>query len=353
MVIVFSTTKGVTSMCANRLAQEGRLDVDAPVAVYWPEFAQAGKENVTVADLLSHRAGLAWVDGTMTIEEVYAWDPVVKALEHQRPSWPPGTTHGYHAVTFGWLVGEVVRRVTGKSLGAYLREDITGPLEADFYVGLPESQVARVARLITIVESMTRKDLGELGGAGGSAPGPGLSEMAELAKTYLAPGGPLFKAIIAPGGAFADQELWNSPALWAAEVPAANGISDARSLARLYGACVSDVETSSGTTFRVLSPEQLDRALVPRTEGPDEVLLGLDIQWGLGFMVHRGVVAAPGHGGPRAFGHFGMGGSAGWGEPDLGLGMGYVMNRMSAGMAGDARSYRLMAATVDAARKCE
>ena len=177
--------------------------------------------------------------------------------------------------------------------------------------------------------------------------------MAELSKTYLAPDGPLFKAIGAPGGALADQDIWNSPDLWRAEVPAANGICDARSLARLYGACVSEVETSSGESYRVLSPEQLDRALVQRTEGPDKVLLGLDIQWGQGFMLNKGIVEAPGYGGPRSFGHFGMGGSAGWGEPDLGLGMGYVMNRMSVGMAGDTRSYRLMAATVEAARRAE
>ncbi|MGO9456592.1 MAG: serine hydrolase domain-containing protein [Acidimicrobiales bacterium] len=351
MVLVYSSTKGVTAMCANRLAQEGRIDVDAPVATYWPEFAQVGKEGVTVADLLAHRAGLAWVDGSMTIEEALAWEPVIAALEQQAPSWPPGSAHGYHATTFGWLVGEVVRRVTGKSLGTYLREEIADPLGADFFIGLPQSQMARPARLISIVESMASKEFGSLGGASGSAPGPGLTEMAELAKTYMAPGGPLFKAIIAPGGAFADQGIWNDPALWAAEVPAANGITDARGLARLYGACVSDVETPAGGPFRLLSPEQLDRALEQRTQGPDKVLLGLDIQWGLGFMVNRGIVSAPGHGGPRAFGHFGMGGSAGWGEPDLELGMGYVMNRMSAGMAGDTRSYRLMAATVEAARQ--
>ena len=142
-------------------------------------------------------------------------------------------------------------------------------------------------------------------------------------------------------------------AAWAAEVPAANGICDARGLACLYGACVGDVPSTSGEPFRVLSAEQLDRALEPRTEGPDMVLLGLDIQWGLGFILNRGITAAPGHGGPKAFGHFGMGGSAGWGEPDLGLGMGYVMNRMSAGMAGDVRSYRLIGSTVEAARKAE
>lgn len=353
MVLVFSTTKGVTAMCANRLAQEGRIDMGVPVATYWPEFAQAGKDQVTVADLLSHRAGLAWIDGTMTPEEAFSWEPVIRALEAQAPSWLPGSAHGYHATTYGWLVGEVVRRVTGRSLGTYLREEIAGPLGADFFIGLPADEMGRPAKLISIFESMATRRFGELSGGGGPATGPRLAEVAELSKTYLAPGGPLFKALGAPGGALSDQGIWNSPELWSAELPAVNGICDARSLACLYGACVSEVETPAATPFRVISAEQLDRALEPQTQGPDNVLLGLDLQWGLGFMLNRGIVASSGYGGPRGFGHFGMGGSAGWGEPDLGLGMGYVMNRMSVGMAGDSRSYRLMAATVEAARRAE
>ena len=351
MVLVYSTTKGVTAMCANRLAQEGRIDVEAPVATYWPEFAQAGKEAITVADLLSHRAGLAWTDGPMTAEEVFAWDPVIRALEAQAPAWHPGSEHGYHATTYGWLVGEVVRRVTGRSLGTYLREEIAGPLAADFFVGLPVSEMDRPAKLISIIESIVSGGLEDL--AGGGASGPGMSEFAGLAKTYLAPDGPLWKALGSPGGALSDQAIWDSRTLWAAEVPAANGICDARSLACLYGACVSEVATPSGTMFRILTPDQLDQALEQRTEGPDKVLMGLDLQWGLGFMLNRGVVAAAGLSGPKGFGHFGMGGSAGWGDPDLGLGMGYVMNRMSIGMAGDTRSSRLMGATVEAARRAE
>jgi CubicO group peptidase (beta-lactamase class C family) len=121
LVLVYSTTKGVTAMCAHRLAQEGRLELEAPVATYWPEFAQAGKEEVTVADLLSHRAGLAWIDGSMSFDDMVAWEPVIKALEIQAPSWPPGSAHGYHATTYGWLVGEVIRRITGVSVGTYLQ----------------------------------------------------------------------------------------------------------------------------------------------------------------------------------------------------------------------------------------
>jgi CubicO group peptidase (beta-lactamase class C family) len=353
LVLVYSTTKGVVAMCANRLAQQGVIDVDAPVATYWPEFAQAGKEEVSVSDLLSHRAGLAWVDGTMTFEDMLRWDPVVEALEHQTPSWPPGTTHGYHATTYGWLVGEVVRRVTGMSVGTYLRHEITGPLDADFYIGLPASEEPRVARLVSFLDGLKSGLPAGLSGQGEATPnaGPDLAQLAELSKTYLAPDGPLSKALMAPGGAFTDEDVWHSPQLHAAEIPAANGICDARSLALLYGACVHDVKTSSGTSFRIIDEAQVDRAVRQETVGPDTVLLGLDIQWGLGFNVNTGIIGMAGLGGPKAFGHFGMGGSAGWADPDLQLGMGYVMNRMDIGTTGDTRSFRLMRSCLDAAAK--
>jgi CubicO group peptidase (beta-lactamase class C family) len=350
LVVVYSTTKGITAMCANRLAQEGIIDLQAPVATYWPEFAQAGKESITVADLLAHRAGLAWTDGPMSVDEMLAWDPVIEALQQQTPSWAPGTAHGYHATTYGWLVGEVIRRATGRSIGTYLRDEITGPLGADFFIGLPASEEPRVARLISFIESLASgRGLDALGESGGPSVGPDLANLAELATTYFAPDGPLFKALGAPGGSLADEQLWHSERLHAAEIPAANGISDARSLARLYSACINDVPTASGEKFRVLNPEQLERATRQETEGPDTVLLGLDLQWGLGFMLNRGLIGAAGLGGPRGFGHFGMGGSAGWADPDSELAMGYVMNRMEIGTTGDARSFRLMQATFEAA----
>lgn len=351
MVLVYSTTKGITAMCANKLAQEGAIDIEAPVGRYWPEFAQLGKDSLTVIDLLAHRSGLAWVDGRMSADEALAWDPVIAALEKQAPSWSPGTAHGYHATTYGWLVGEVVRRVSGRSIGTYLRDEIAGPLGAEFFIGLPASEEPRVARLISFLESLAPdQSLSGLAGAASTAEGADLGEMAELLSTYLGPGGPLQKALGAPGGAFSDQSIWNSPRLHAAEIPAANGICDARSLACLYGACVSEVATQSGEKMRILSPDQLERAVRQETSGPDTVLMGLDLQWGLGFILNRGIVAITGIGGPRSFGHFGMGGSAGWADPDLELGMGYVMNRMEIGTTGDTRSYRLMRACVEAAR---
>ena len=147
--LVFSTTKGATAACANLLGQRGELDLDAPVAQYWPEFAAEGKGEIPVRWLLCHKAGLPYVDHPLSLREVLAWDPVVDALAHQAPVWEPGSAHGYHAVTYGWLVGEVVRRVTGKSLGTYFAEEIAGPLGLEFWVGLPDEQQDRVAPLVT------------------------------------------------------------------------------------------------------------------------------------------------------------------------------------------------------------
>jgi CubicO group peptidase (beta-lactamase class C family) len=351
MVLTYSTTKGATAMCANRLSEQGRLDVEAPVVKYWPEFAQSGKETVTVTDLLAHRAGLAWVDGTMSFEDALAWEPVIDALARQSPAWEPGTDHGYHAVTFGYLVGEVVRRISGRTLGAYFREEIAGPLEADWYIGLPPTLESRVARLVPFTAAQDASPLDALGAAAAaSRDEPALAELQAQLASYLGPEGPLTKALEAPGGAFSSPGVWDDPRLHAAEIPAANGICDARSLARIYGACVCDMVTVDGTPFRVLGADQLERALVQETSGPDRVLMGMDIQWGLGFMLNLGLLTLDGLGGPASFGHFGMGGSLGWADPDLELGVGYVMNRMTLGATGDSRSADLIHATLAAAR---
>jgi CubicO group peptidase (beta-lactamase class C family) len=140
---VYSCTKGMTALCLHRLVEQGRVDLDAPVARYWPEFAQAGKEGIPVRWLLSHRAGLAAVKPMLPAEALYDWDAMVAALAAETPWWEPGTKHGYHAVTFGWLVGEVVKRVSGKSLGSYFRDEVAGPLGVDFHIGLRVASRAR------------------------------------------------------------------------------------------------------------------------------------------------------------------------------------------------------------------
>jgi CubicO group peptidase (beta-lactamase class C family) len=333
IILVFSTTKGMTAMCANQLAQEGRLDIDAPVVRYWPEFGRNGKEDIPVSYLLSHQAGLAWIDGEMTAEEALSWEPVIEALENQHPAWTPGTQHGYHATTYGWLVGEVIRRVAGRSVGTYLRDEIAGPLGLDTWIGLPETEEPRVARLISMLPP---------GISGQSLASPGDDPVLQMIAMFMGPATMLGKALSAPGGALSDQDIWNTRAMHAAEVPAANGITDARSLARLYSACIGEVDG-----IRVLTPEQLAKATTRLTEGPNRVLMDLDIQFGLGFMVRSDLLPI---GGPRSFGHFGAGGSVGWADPEAELAFGYVMNKMDIGLAGDQRSMRLISACYDAIR---
>lgn len=146
--VVFSATKSVPGACAHLLVQRGQLDLATPVAEYWPEFAAAGKGDIPVHWLLSHRAGLPVLDQPVPLADALTWEPVVTALAAQTPAWEPGTAHGYHGLTYGWLVGEVVRRVSGRSLGTYFAEEIAGPLGLDFWIGLPDAETHRVARLV-------------------------------------------------------------------------------------------------------------------------------------------------------------------------------------------------------------
>ncbi|GIU84506.1 MAG: esterase [Acidimicrobiales bacterium] len=321
--LVFSTTKGATALCAQLLAARGILDLDAPVASVWPEFAEAGKEGVTVRHLLRHEAGLAWVDRPLSLDEVLAWDPVVRALESQRPAWQPGTRHGYHAVTFGHLVGEVVRRLDGRSLGRFFAEEVAAPLGLDFWIGLPASEHHRVALL--------------------ESPEVPFDDpaVAAVVEQVLGPDTPLGKALFM-GGAFGAGrfDTFNLPEVWSAEIPAANGICDARSLAKMYAACVSEVDG-----LRLLDDGHVDEIVSDRTEGPDAVLFEMDMQHAGGFMVPTGFVKL---GGPRSFGHYGAGGSVGFADPDARVGFGYVMNRMFVGLTGDPRTQTL----IDAVYEC-
>ena len=326
--LVFSTTKGATAACANLLAQRGELDIDAPVAKYWPEFAQAGKENIPVRWLLSHKAGLPTVDAKLTADEVFAWDPIIHALEVQEPYWEPGTAHGYHAITYGYLVGEVVRRVSGKSLGTFWHDEIAEPLALEFWIGLPAEQEHRVAPLVAM-------------GAGEG------SEAATDLNALLGPDASISRAL-SLNGAFGDLgNGFNSPALHAAEMPAANGITNARSLARFYAALIGGVE--NGPSDALLSPEQIDAARTCQTEGPDRVLSfpGIELPSTIGLGFWTASAFAP-YGGERAFGHSGAGGSVGFADPEAGIAGGYVMNRMMQGLSGDPRSRPLIKASYDA-----
>jgi CubicO group peptidase (beta-lactamase class C family) len=320
--LVFSTTKGVAAICTHLLVQRGQLDLDAPVAEQWPEFAAAGKERVTTRQLLSHRAGLPVVDGTVVPEEVLAWDPIVERLAAQAPLWEPGTKHGYHALTYGWLVGEVVRRVTGRSLGRLLAEDVAGPLGLELWIGLPEGEERRVSTLI----------------------GSEWSFGADLSDELLASLPEQVRAMVV---AFADPEgvsqraltittpplRWNDRAVHAAELPAANGIGTARSLARLYAACVSDVDG-----VRLLDEATVKDAAREQSDGHDEVLL-VPTRFGSGFFLPSSF--SPLYG-PGSFGHAGAGGSLAFADVDAGIGFAYVMNRMEQNLAGDPRTLALI-----------
>jgi CubicO group peptidase (beta-lactamase class C family) len=337
LVLVYSSTKGAAATCAHVLVDAGRLDLDAPVAQYWPEFAQAGKEGVTVSDVLSHQAGLAWVDDELTLAEVLAGRPLVDALARQAPLWEPRAAHGYHAVTYGTLVGEIVQRITGRSLGAYFAAEIAGPLGLDFCIGLPAASEPRVAPLIGNLGA-TPDAVGD-----GALDETALASLAEL----IGPTSKLGRALTvngafarlgdipAPGG-----NVFNSREVHAAELPAANGIGDARSLARMYAACIGEVDG-----VRLFGDARMRDASTRRTVGPDIVILDLDLQFGLGYFVPSSIMTI---GGPSSFGHAGAGGSLGWADPDAGLAFAYVMNRMDLGLAGDVRSYSLAAACYDA-----
>jgi len=319
--VVFSTTKGATAICAMMLVEQKRLDVDTPVARYWPEFAAAGKAEIPVRMLLNHQAGLPVVDAHLSRAEVLAVAPVVDALARQAPVWEPGTKHGYHALTYGWLVGELVRRITGKTIGTFFKEEVAGPLGLDFWIGLPAEEEPRVARLVAAPPPTDPAILAQMAALFGpdSLAGRALSLNGAMAS--------------APG-----QSLFNLPEVHRSEIPAANGITTARSLSRLYAACIGTVK---GT--RLFGKRTLDKALKIQSDGPDAVL-GLRTTFGLGFMRTGPEIQMLG---PNSFGHAGAGGSLGFGDFDAGVGFGYVMNQMGSGLLIDARAARLIGAVKD------
>jgi len=303
IVNVFSTTKGMTAICAHRLADQGLLDIDAPVAKYWPEFAQAGKDEIPVRYLLSHRAGLSAIRKLLPPGSAYDWERMTSALAAEEPWWQPGSKHGYHALTFGYLVGEVVRRISGKSLGTYFSDEVAGPLGLDFHIGLSEQDDARVAEMLPM-----------------PLPEPGEDNL--IAKAFSDPQSMTFKAFANPPDLMVPGTVNSRP--WrVAEIPAANGHADARSLARIYGALAQGGELDG---IDVLSLGAIDRARVEQSYGDDAVLLGLPSRFGMGFMLdlpeHRIVPQSD------IFGHPGAGGSIGFADPEAGLGFGYVMNKM-------------------------
>ncbi|HEU5301672.1 MAG TPA: serine hydrolase domain-containing protein [Acidimicrobiia bacterium] len=291
---VFSCTKGLAAIALLHLVDAGKVDLDAPVATYWPEFAAEGKDTLPVRWLLTHEAGLSAIDRPMPFGSLSDWDAMVDALASQAPSWEPGTGHGYHGVTFGHLVGEVVRLVDGRTIGAYLRDEITDPLGVACFLGLPDAEDARAAEMSIELDPAARTFFSHWGP---DDLGP---------KSF---GNPPDCNVI---------EHTNSRAFRAAEIPSANAHADARALARVYGAL---------GTGAVLSPDLVAEAGRTHVEG-DDLVMGLPTRFGLGFEITMPEAEFSFGPGARTFGHNGSGGSLGFLDPDTGVSLGYAMNRM-------------------------
>jgi CubicO group peptidase (beta-lactamase class C family) len=304
IVSVASTTKGMVALCAHMLAERGKLDLDAPVAGYWPEFAQAGKQDIPVRWLLSHRAGLPAIGPALPAGALLDWTAMTRAIAATTPWWTPGERHGYHAITYGHLVGEVIRRADGRTVGAFLRDEVAGPLRADFFIGVPEQADGRAAEVLP--------------------PPPG---EATIWDTILAdPESVAGRTFLNPPRT---PELVNTRAWRAAEIPAANGHTSARGVARVYAALARGGELDG---VRLLAPVTIERAIEEQSRGRDAVLT-LPTRFASGFML--GMPAGIFDCGPgrRTFGHPGRGGSIGFADPDARIGFGYVTNQYVTGTA--------------------
>jgi CubicO group peptidase (beta-lactamase class C family) len=310
IVNVFSTTKTMTALCALILADRGELDLHAPVARYWPEFAQAGKDGIEVRELLGHTSGLSGWEEPLALEELADWDRCTSLLAAQEPWWEPGTASGYHAVTQGYLVGEVIRRITGLSLGQFFKVTVADPLGADFHIGLPPEADARVAPLIPPPPA----DLSELG----------LPELA--VRTLTNP--PITGEVTA-------EEWWRR-----AEIPAANGHGNARSVAAIQSIVACGGE-ARGT--RLLSDAGLAAIFQEQSNGRD-LVLNVPLRFGMGF----GLASETMPMGPRSCAWGGYGGSLVFNDLDARVTVAYVMNRMETGFIGDPRGASVVMATAGA-----
>lgn len=324
LCLLFSSTKAAAALCAHALVARCRLDLDAPIARYWPEFAAAGKDAISVRMLLNHSAGLAAIDRPLEPDTIFDWATLVDALAAQPPNWRPGTAHGYHAMTFGWLVGELVRRVSGLSIGSFFREAVAGPLGLEFWIGLPPEYHDRVAR---IRMAPPRREASPLFRA--------MFNRATLtSRAFMNP-----RSMLMPGQA-------NSAAILSAEIPAANGMATARSLARMYAALASGGHLDGVELVTREAVESLGQSRAA-SEGTDLVLLA-PTRFTLGFM--KSVDNRPDSSfllGPNAsaFGHPGAGGSFGMADPEARIAIGYVMNQMGTGILLNDRGQTLIEAT--------
>jgi CubicO group peptidase (beta-lactamase class C family) len=312
IVNVYSTTKTMTALCALILADRGELDFDAPVAKYWPEFAANGKADIKVSHLMAHSSGLSGWKETISVEDLYDWEKVTALLAAQAPLWPPGSQSGYHALSQGYLVGEVVRRITGRSLGTFFREEVAEPLGADFHIGLPASEDGRVAELIPPPRGT----------------GAGDGEQTEIqALTFNNPGIDVGET---------RKRAWRG-----AEIPAAGGTGNARSVAQIH-VILANGGVAQGKRF--MSEAGCRKALELQIEGED-LMLGRAARFGMGFGLAGGVLPMPS---PNSIFWGGYGGSLVIIDMDKRTSFGYAMNRMAGTTTGDMRAFGLAMAMWEA-----
>lgn len=317
LATVLSGTKGLTSTCIHQLVERGELDLDAPVARYWPEFAQAGKEAITIGMVMSHRSGAIGPRMRMPWQKVADWDFVCEQLAAAEPWWEPGTAQGYHMTTYGFILGEVFRRVTGRTVGHYLRTEIAEPLGADVHMGMSRAEQRRCADLVS--KPTIRQMLADV-----NAPGYPTS-LAEHPKAGLA---------VSMGFAPDDELESNDLELWRElEFPGTNAQVSALGLATFYNALAQE---------KLLSRKHMDMVRVSQGGFETDLVLGprvADHGWGLGYMLNQRCVNGPN---PRIFGHGGLGGSFGFVDLEHRIGYAYVMNRYDATKANaDPRSVAL------------
>jgi CubicO group peptidase (beta-lactamase class C family) len=319
--VMFSCSKGVLAICVYLLVQDELLDLDVPVAQYWPAFALHGKAAITVREAMCHRAGLPALDTDLTTDDVLGWEPVIRAIEAQPPLHATDAGHLYHALTYGWLVGEIIRRVTGMTPGRFFRSAIGDRLGLRTWIGLPEQARASVAWM--------------------EPPLPDEDSDAARESSRLAEENPIIARSLSMGGAFAfpaadGMVSFNDPAIQAAEIPGANGIGTPESLARLYAACVSDMGGPP-----ILAGASIADALRVRAAGPQ--LSGMPddgARWGTGFQLSSPPTQPML--GAASFGHAGAGGQLGFADRDHQVGFAYLSNQM--GGYGDTRARNLTAA---------
>lgn len=314
IVNMMSVSKGAVSVCVMQLVEQGKIDLDAPVARYWPEFAANGKAGIPVCYVLDHRAGLPVLDPNLPRGKIYDWHAIVGALAAQRPAWEPGKQAGYHILTMGFLVGEIIRRVSGEMPGEYLRRNVTGPLNLDYQIGLPESEFPRCAEFIQATD-------GTIFDAERTAPESYLARA-----WYELPRG----------------EDFNSREWRVSQVPGANGHGNARAIARFYGCLARGGELGG---VRILKPETI-RTMSSEQHNMTEIVMNRSYHQALGVLRNSPPIVWMGPN-PNAFGHHGVGGAIGLADPDMKIGFSYAMNQMHARIDNGPRAGALLRALYD------